>query len=200
MKINKINIKGIRTEDFIENSANEIKNIIEELLKEFKTISIALSGGNSPLPIYNRLSTYNLDWKRIKFFLVDERCVSTNSLENNFKNIQTVFLSKIPSECFAMVHEGKSFIEDAKNYEKLIREHVKQENQFPKFDLIILGMGLDGHTASLFPNTKALDENMEKIFSIGDKHDLMNHVDKDILAEVTGQIMSSESFEDQSKK
>ena len=59
-------------------------------------------------------------------------------LENNFKNIQTVFLSKIPSECFAMVHEGKSFIEDAKNYEKLIREHVKQENQFPKFDLIIL--------------------------------------------------------------
>jgi hypothetical protein len=48
--------------------------------------------------------------------------------------------------------------------------------------------------------TKALDENMEKIFSIGDKHDLMNHVDKDILAEVTGQIMSSESFEDQSKK
>ena len=158
MKINKINIKGIRTEDFIENSANEIKNIIEELLKEFKTISIALSGGNSPLPIYNRLSTYNLDWKRIKFFLVDERCVDANSSENNFKNIQTVFLSKIPSECFAMVHEGKSFIEDAKNYEKLIREHVKLESQFPKFDLIILGMGLDGHTASLFPNTKALDE------------------------------------------
>jgi len=168
MKINKINIKGIRTEDFIENSANEIKNIIEELLKEFKTISIALSGGNSPLPIYNRLSTYNLDWKRIKFFLVDERCVSTNSLENNFKNIQTVFLSKIPSECFAMVHEGKSFIEDAKNYEKLIREHVKQENQFPKFDLIILGMGLDGHTASLFPNTKALDEK--------DKYIVLNEV------------------------
>jgi len=158
MKINKINIKGIRTEDFIENSANEIKNIIEELLKEFKTISIALSGGNSPLPIYNRLSIYNLDWKRIKFFLVDERCVAADSLENNFKNIQTVFLSKIPSECFAMVHEGKSFIEDAKNYEKLIREHVKLESQFPKFDLIILGMGLDGHTASLFPNTKALDE------------------------------------------
>jgi len=158
MKINKINIKGIRTEDFIENSANEIKNIIEELLKEFKTISIALSGGNSPLPIYNRLSTYNLDWKRIKFFLVDERCVDANSSENNFKNIQTVFLSKIPSECFAIVHEGKSFIEDAKNYEKLIREHVKLESQFPKFDLIILGMGLDGHTASLFPNTKALDE------------------------------------------
>jgi hypothetical protein len=48
--------------------------------------------------------------------------------------------------------------------------------------------------------TKALDENMEKIFSIGDKHDLMNHVDKDVLAEVTGQIMSSESFEDQLKK
>jgi len=48
--------------------------------------------------------------------------------------------------------------------------------------------------------TKALDENMEKIFSVGDKHDLMNHVDKDVLAEVTGQIMSSESFEDQLKK
>lgn len=62
------NFKTYNSADFVDKSASEIKNIIQELLKGSETITIAISGGSSPLPIYKKLSEYKIDWNRIFFF------------------------------------------------------------------------------------------------------------------------------------
>ena len=147
---------SFKPENYVIESANLIGQFIQLLIKEKTQISIALSGGNSPLPIYKKLSLLELDWDRIKFFLVDERCVSISDPQSNYGNIEKRFFSMIPSKSYPMVTYPMNFKEQALEYQNKIKLHVPLSKGIPQFDLIILGMGLDGHTASLFPNTKAL--------------------------------------------
>jgi 6-phosphogluconolactonase len=146
------NFKTYNSADFVDKSALELKNIIQKLLQDSDTISIAISGGSSPLPIYK------IEWNRIFFFLVDERCVSISEPESNYGNINNIFFKKINAVSFSMIEAGISFKQCADNYERKILESVQKAKNLPSFDLVILGMGLDGHIASLFPNTKALNE------------------------------------------
>ena len=157
MKIKPQNITTFNPEEFVVESSKILNKLILDLLKKRDRINIALSGGSSPLPIYNTLGKYNLDWNRIEFFLVDERCVSIDSKHCNYKNIKDFFFSKIPSQTYPITNEKISFHEAAVQYQDLIKSKLKTVNGLPQFDLIILGMGLDGHTASLFPNTRAID-------------------------------------------
>jgi 6-phosphogluconolactonase len=152
------NFKTYNSDDFVDKSALELKNIIQKLLQDSDTISIAISGGSSPLPIYKKLTDYKIEWNRIFFFLVDERCVSISEPESNYGNINNIFFKKINAVSFSMIEAGISFKQCADNYEKKILESVQKVKNLPSFDLVILGMGLDGHIASLFPNTKALNE------------------------------------------
>ncbi|MGB0879389.1 MAG: 6-phosphogluconolactonase [Polaribacter sp.] len=152
------NLKTFSSDEFINNSALALKNSIEELLENSSTITIALSGGNSPLPVYEKLSTFELEWNRITFFLVDERCVPNSSSESNYGNIKKVLFNNIDSSNFPVIKTMQSFKKCADNYQQKILDNVKKINNIPSFDLIILGMGLDGHIASLFPKTKALNE------------------------------------------
>jgi 6-phosphogluconolactonase len=122
-------------------------------------LNIALSGGNTPLPILEILQNEDLMWSRYNFFLVDERCVATDDPSSNFGNIQKVFFSKIVSAKFSVVKDGISYNQSIAIYKDEIIKHVPiNANGFPVFDLILLGMGDDGHTASLFPGTIALLE------------------------------------------
>ena len=157
MKNKNLSIKKFKQENFIYESSIIIKDLIGALLKENHTVNIALSGGNTPLPIYKKLSEFDIiDWTRIKFFVVDERCATENSEENNFNNISKVLFNNIPSECFPMISDNLTVEDAALNYEETICQQIKNVDGIPQFHLIILGMGLDGHTASLFPKTKAL--------------------------------------------
>lgn len=154
------NILSFNQEEFIKKTTDKIVKIINGILENTKqdSINIALSGGKSPLPIYENLINYNIDWDKIRFFLVDERCVHVESDDCNFKNINQCFFSKIPSQAHPILIDKMDFKDLTLGYQELIRNQVhKNINQDPQFDLIILGMGLDGHTASLFPNTKALN-------------------------------------------
>lgn len=162
------NLRTFKPDEFVIKSSKVLKELIENLLEEKDIISIALSGGSSPLPIYKALSTYNLDWKRIQFYLVDERCVSIKDEQSNYRNINEWFFKNIPSQCYSMVKDELSYKDTASQYEELIKKNLTSFNGLPQFDLIILGMGLDGHTASLFPNTKALNNNQDLI--------VLNHV------------------------
>lgn len=159
----KLNITTFDDDDYIEVSTNILVNLINDLLKENHTINIALSGGTSPLPIYNKLSACDVNWKLINIYLVDERCVPNESDESNYKNIREVLFCKVDSRTFPMVVEGYSYLECARSYNKKVFENLPILNGFPQFDLIVLGMGLDGHTASLFPNTKALHNSDDAI-------------------------------------
>ncbi|WP_054407877.1 6-phosphogluconolactonase [Flavobacterium akiainvivens] len=122
------------------------------------TISVALSGGSTPLPVLNLLKESGLDWGRYAFYMVDERCVPVNDPQNNYGNISQVFLEKIPSASFAMYNDELGAQASAEAYEQLLVENLPVVSGFPQFDYIFLGLGDDGHTASLFPETDALLE------------------------------------------
>lgn len=122
-------------------------------------INVALSGGNTPLPILKGLKRGNLDWERFNFFMVDERCVPLNDSSSNFGNIQEIFFKDIPSESFSMVNEGYSYLDCASQYAQILKENIEEcRGEIPVFDLVLLGLGDDGHTASLFPGTTGLSE------------------------------------------
>ena len=147
-------------------------NFLFEKLKKIENeisgkINIALSGGNTPLPILEILQNEDLTWSRYNFFLVDERCVPNENPLSNFGNIRKVFFNQISSHSFPIIQDGISQKESVVVYvNEIIKQVPLNENSIPVFDLILLGMGDDGHTASLFPNTKALlEENKFVVFN-----------------------------------
>ncbi len=121
----------------------------------------ALSGGNTPLPFYRKLSepavSSRLEWAKIHLFWVDERTVPPASPASNYGQADRAFLQKVPlpSENVHRIHtEDRSIEQAAEDYEETLRSTMKlQPAQVPAFDLIILGMGADGHIASLFPDS-----------------------------------------------
>ncbi|WP_369999087.1 6-phosphogluconolactonase [Winogradskyella sp.] len=156
MKSKQTQIHNFNSSEFTDKSTAVFESFINDLLQDKTTINIALSGGSTPLPIYKNLAHLKLPWDKINFFLVDERCVPLTDSQSNYKNIAEVLFNHIPSKAFSMVQKGKPYKESVDNYHQLLIKHLDKVNNIPQFDLMILGMGLDGHTASLFPDTKAL--------------------------------------------
>jgi 6-phosphogluconolactonase len=121
---------------------------------------VALSGGSTPKAIFNYLAVHfgsDSVWKDTFVFWGDERAVAPQSPESNYKTAMDSGFSRLPipsSQIFRM-HAEDELERHAIDYENLILENVPQG----EFDLIMLGMGEDGHTASLFPLSKALTEN-----------------------------------------
>ena len=136
-----------------------------------------LSGGSTPKALYELLShSYKtrLEWEKAFFFFGDERNVAFDDAESNFRMANESLLQplRIPdSNVFRWQTELQNPNEIAAQYEKSIRNFFRLEkNHFPRFDLTLLGLGDDGHTASLFPHTEALREQSEIAVS--------NHVEK----------------------
>jgi 6-phosphogluconolactonase len=151
--------KIIKQKEFDLFSAEFLYNVLKKLSKNKKNISIALSGGSTPLPILGLLKDYKLNWEYFNFFMVDERSVPTSNPSSNFGNIEKVFFKNINSKSYSMKSESCSIEDCANNYENLICSKILlRKNGMPVFDLILLGIGDDGHTASLFPETKGLYE------------------------------------------
>lgn len=130
----------------------------ESALKLHGNFAVALSGGSTPKAIYERLAEQahasRVDWKKVLLFWSDERAVPPDSPESNYHMAMEAGFSKLPipsSQIFRMRAE-KEIEKEAIIYEELIKKTLGTR----PFDLIMLGMGEDGHTASLFPNTQAL--------------------------------------------
>ena len=124
--------------------------------------TVALSGGNTPAAMYKLLSTdfyiNQIDWKNIYFFWGDERCVALNDKNNNSYNAKNILLNKVivPKKNIFIIPVDETPVNAAIYYEATIKIFFKSDK--PVFDLILLGMGDNGHTASLFPNTTILQE------------------------------------------
>lgn len=156
-KVDKLNFDDFAA-DFLYKTLKKIENNVDG------KINIALSGGTTPLPVLEILKLQKINWQRYNFFMVDERCVSIEAGSSNFGNIYKVFFRYISSKYFSMVEKNSSFTESVEIYKTNINKHViKKSGAFAQFDLILLGMGDDGHTASLFPETEGLSEENEMV-------------------------------------
>ena len=151
------------------------KAIAKEIVKHAQKTNqprfdIALSGGNSPKGLFKKMSKKYRDlipWDRIHFWWGDERCVSPHDAESNYRMTVDYLLSKIniPKENIHRIKGERNPDEEAKRYSEEITLNLNSRNDIPVFDLIILGMGSDGHTASIFPNQMEL-LNTEKICEV----------------------------------
>ncbi len=147
----------INKEQMSQAAAGFTRNLIIQRTAKGKFFTVALSGGSSPVRFYELLAEEEINWKLVNIFLVDERKVSIDNSNSNFGMIKKTLLSKIdiPREnIFPINTDINSVSECAKEYEDRIR-NVFPDN-YPAFDLIVLGIGPDGHTASLFPGEACL--------------------------------------------
>ncbi len=147
-------------------AAAKFVSVARDAIKKKGKFSVALAGGSTPKGLYKLLSTDKfcslVEWTKIYFFFGDERNVSPDDEESNFRmaNENLLLPLKIGAEnIFRWQTELKNAEAIAEKYEQTIKNFFDlRENEFPRFDLILLGMGEDGHTASLFPHTEALKE------------------------------------------
>ena len=152
-------------EKLVEGLAEHIYDLSKLALETRGQFTISLSGGSTPKALYEHLAAAyakKLDWGSILWFLGDERCVPHDSDESNYRMINEALLSKAPvprSNVFATEGQDSDPKASASHYEALMRQVVpSRSNDIPCFDLILLGLGPDGHTASLFPGSAALKE------------------------------------------
>jgi len=126
--------------------------------------SVALSGGSTPKTLYSLLASNYADfpWNRAFLFFGDERHVPPTDPESNYRMVNESLLSKIsipPINVFRVKTENPDAVAAATDYEAQLRSFFElKPGEFPRFDLILLGMGPDGHTASLFPGSEGLQE------------------------------------------
>lgn len=146
-------------------AAEEVVRLANESVTARGRFTIALSGGSTPKSLYNLLATNartTLPWDKMFFFWGDERHVPPTDPDSNYQMANEAMLSKVPvppGNVFRPAAENPDAAVVAKEYESTLRKFFQLEpGQFPKFDLILLGMGPDGHTASLFPGTAGLQE------------------------------------------
>jgi len=136
-------------------------SLAREAVARRKVFRAALSGGSTPLRLYALLASEpyrsRVDWERADLFFGDERCVPPEHRDSNFKSIDEALLSRVPARAHRIRGEMPPR-EAALLYEEEIRRAFGLREGIPQFDLVLLGVGADGHTASLFPGSDALKE------------------------------------------
>ena len=122
-------------------------------------LSLVLTGGKSPINLYKQLAINKIDWTNIDLFWGDERFVSKKSKNSNYKLAYDTFIKKInisKNNIFSVNTNIKNISKCSQNYSNLIKKYFK--NKKICFDIFLLGMGKDGHVASIFPNSNELSE------------------------------------------
>lgn len=157
-----------------QTAADEFVKLAREAIQRKGTFMVALSGGSTPKALYSLLAerTQNhigpeVPWAQIHLFWGDERHVSPDHADSNYRMAYEAMISKvpIPAQSVHRVHaENKDAAAAAAEYdETLVKVFNLSDKQLPRFDLILLGMGPDGHTASLFPGSSGVQELSKRV-------------------------------------
>ncbi|GAB4501199.1 MAG: 6-phosphogluconolactonase [Anaerolineales bacterium] len=152
----------------VERAAEIFAESAGQAIQQRGRFSVALSGGSTPRALYERLTRAPLDWQAIHLFWGDERCVPPEHPDSNYRMTAESLLKYIPIPP-ENVHRAPGELppaQAAEGYEQELRAFF---GDFPRFDLVLLGMGDDGHTASLFPGSPALAESTR--WAIAAEHD-----------------------------
>jgi 6-phosphogluconolactonase len=152
-------------QDLFQAAAEEVIRAATEAIAARGRFTIALSGGSTPRNLYTLIAanaSASLPWAQMFFFWGDERHVPPDNADSNYRMAQETLLSKIPvppANVFRIPAENPDAVAVAEAYEQTLRKFFAvAPGEFPRFDLILLGLGPDGHTASLFPETAGLRE------------------------------------------
>ena len=152
-------------------ATDQVIELIRNAISTRGRCSIALSGGSTPKPIYQALAQTDLPWDQLYVYWGDERYVPATHPDSNAKMASDAWLDHvaIPADnIFAVPTDTDSPEISAERYQQSLMDSFKTSSELPQFDLILLGMGDDGHTASLFPHTSALKE-LERWVTVGNK-------------------------------
>ena len=141
--------------------AEKIRNMVKDSIISGRSFNIALSGGSTPGILFEHIAKSYGDqeiWENVCFYWVDERCVPPDHQESNFRMVNEAFLRHLShsgKHVFRMMGEDDPQVE-ADRYHSLLLKQLPVRDDLPAFDLILLGMGSDGHTASIFPDQMQL--------------------------------------------
>ena len=160
----------IRTRNFASDAAKFVVDQAHKAVAERNEFRIALSGGNTPRPIYERLAIIGRDlpWESIRITFGDERCVPPDDSQSNFRMArEALFIPAAIPENSIMRMRGEidpqmAAQEYANQLDLVASQHGEQ---IYRHDLILLGLGDDGHTASLFPGTAGLEERERRVIA-----------------------------------
>ena len=134
----------------------DLNRFLEESSQEERDVHIALSGGATPLAVFRQLihATTPEAWNHVHLYWGDERCVPVDSSDSNYGNAKRLFIDALgfPEDRVHPIRGWEDPHEEAARYSQYLRERLPLSNGYPVFDWIWLGLGEDGHTASIFPN------------------------------------------------
>lgn len=143
-----------------ETAARHIAQIVEQAVTDRGRATVMLAGGTTPRAVYRRLAGHRLPWDRVEIFFGDERAVPPGDPQSNYQMVRETLLhaASIPSN---QVHRLPA---ERPDREAAAEEYARQLPE--RLDLVILGIGEDGHTASLFPGSSALRETARKVVAV----------------------------------
>jgi len=158
----------IRTKNFVADAADFILGRAREAIGERNEFRIALSGGNTPRPVYARLAAVanDLPWGLVRFTFGDERCVPPDDPESNFRMARETLLAPaaVPEKSILRMRGEIDPQIAAQEYQDQLDSIASERSEsIYRHDLVLLGLGDDGHTASLFPGTAALEETTRRV-------------------------------------
>ena len=146
-----------------ERAAHYLAACCEEAISQRGVFTLALSGGKTPLPLFRLLAgadwAERLPWEKIVLYWGDERCVGPDDPGSNYGMARSELLSHVPVTWYYRMKGEDDPVHAALAYENMLKEHFRlAPGEFPRFDCILLGLGEDGHTASLFPGEQGIEE------------------------------------------
>ncbi len=151
-------------------AAVSIVRFLSEAIQLRGIATLCLSGGSTPKAVYELLADeHSIDWTKVHFFWGDERFVPPTHPENNFLMATYAFLQKlsIPQSNIHRIEAERPPAETAERYESELRTFFRlKDDELPRFDVTLLGLGEDGHTASLFPGTAILHETQRLVAEV----------------------------------
>lgn len=145
----------------VQRSLTLVLTRIHAAIEQRGQCTLALAGGNTPKPLYEAIARQNLPWDKLQIFWGDERYVPADHPDSNQRMARQAWLDQVPispANIHPMPTDAGDPTVDARRYEEHLRDffHLQGAEDWPSLDLILLGIGPDAHTASLFPQTAAL--------------------------------------------
>lgn len=144
------------TQQLAEALGDQITSLLADAIKTRGQAILVVSGGSTPKPLFEYLSRQSLDWSKVIVTLADERCVSPNSDQSNARLVRENLLKNRASNArFVLLHDDSVGLETSAELANA------SMGKLPRFDCVILGMGNDGHTASIFPKASGRDQALD---------------------------------------